>query len=178
MAARRRFSAAQFRSFATIGWRLALIAGLVAAAGGAAVGQDQSAATPKDAIFARKIVMDTINNNMDELEMMTNSTAEINLTEAHEHADTISVMLMAFPHIFPPSTNQWKPNAERDAGRDTFASPDVWTKFADFYQQAEAASKIAYTASRAKQEADFRKSIAALRNACDSCHAVYLKTEQ
>ncbi len=34
-------------------------------------GQDQSAALAKDAIFARKILMDTISNNMDELETMT-----------------------------------------------------------------------------------------------------------
>jgi cytochrome c556 len=141
-------------------------------------GQDQSAAMPKDAIFARKIIMDTIGANMDEIETMTNSSNAINLTEGHEHADTVSVMLMAFPHLFPPSTNQWKPNAERDPGRDTFASPEVWTKFADFYQQAATASKLAYNASRAKQESDFRKSIVALRNVCDSCHAVYLKIDQ
>jgi cytochrome c556 len=156
---------------------IVLIAGLLAAASGAALSQDQSAATPKDAIFARKIVMDTIGANMDELETMTNSRNEINLTEGHEHADTISVMLMAFPHLFPPNTNQWKPNAQRDAGRDTYASPEVWERFADFYQQAANASKHAYNASRAKQDADFRKSIAALRTACDSCHAVYLKLD-
>jgi cytochrome c556 len=177
MVARQKFLVAQFRNFRTIG-RLALIAGLVAAASGAALSQDQSAATPKDAIFARKIVMDTIGANMDELETMTNSSKEINLAEGHEHADTVSVMLMAFPHLFPPSTNQWKPNAERDPGRDTYASSAVWEKFADFYQQAADASKHAYNASRAKDDAGFKKSIAALRTACDSCHAVYLKTDE
>jgi cytochrome c556 len=157
--------------------RWVLIVGLLGVSG-LALAQDQSAATPKDAIFARKILMDTINTNMDELEGMTNSANAINLTEGNEHADMISVMLMAFPHLFPASTNQWKPNVERDPGRDTFASPDVWVKFSDFYRQAAEASKHAYNASRAKQEADFRQSIAALRNACDSCHAVYLKTDQ
>ena len=154
-----------------------MIAGLLAAGSGAALSQDQSAATPKDAIFARKIVMDTIGANMDELETMTHSSNEINLAEGHEHADTVSVMLMAFPHLFPPNTNQWKPNVERDPGRDTFASPEVWERFADFYQQAADASKHAYNASRAKDDASFKKSIAALRTACDSCHAVYLKLD-
>jgi cytochrome c556 len=176
---RQKFFRAEFRNVRTM-TRLVLIAGLVAGAGAGstALSQDQSAATPKDAIFARKIVMDTIGANMDELESMTHSSQPINLAEAHEHADTVSVMLMAFPHLFPPSTNQWKPNTERDPGRDTYASPDVWLKFADFYQQAADASKHAYKASRAKGEGDFKESIAALRTACDSCHAVYLKIEE
>jgi hypothetical protein len=85
--------------------------------------QDQSATIAKDAIFARKILMDTINTNMDELETMTTSDKGVNLAEGREHADLISVMLMAFPHLFPAITNQWKPNVERDPGRDTIARP-------------------------------------------------------
>jgi len=139
--------------------------------------QDQSAATAKDTIFARKILMNTIDRNMDELEEMVRSGKPIDLVDAHEHADTISVMLMAFPHLFPPSTNQWRPGADRDPGRDTYASPELWTDFAEFYRQAAAAEKFAYAASRAGGEADFKKSVAALRNACDFCHARYLKTD-
>jgi hypothetical protein len=62
--------------------------------------QEQSTAIAKDAIFARKILMDTISNNMDEIETMAASDKGVNLTEGREHADTISVMLMAFPHPF------------------------------------------------------------------------------
>ncbi|MGC2750448.1 MAG: cytochrome c, partial [Pseudolabrys sp.] len=120
-------------------------------------GQDQSAALAKDAIFARKILMDTISNNMDELETMTTSGKGVNLTEGREHADIISVMLMAFPHLFAAETNQWNPNADRDPGRDTYASPDVFSNYADFYARAARASKIAYNASRAKQDGDFKK---------------------
>src|SRR5215831_12626063 len=79
-------------------WRV-LSAALLCAAGGGALAQDQSAAAPNEAIFARKILMDSISRNMDELEGMTASGKPINLAEAHEHADTISVMLMAFPHL-------------------------------------------------------------------------------
>jgi cytochrome c556 len=142
-----------------------------------ASGQDQSATIAKDAIFARKILMDTIGTNMDELETMTTSDKGVNLTEGHEHADNISIMLMAFPHLFPPNTNQWKPNVERDPGRDTFAAPALWTNYPDFYAQAANASKIAYKASRSEQERDFKKFVADLRVACDSCHAVYLKVD-
>jgi cytochrome c556 len=140
--------------------------------------QDRGAAIAKDAIFARKILMDTISNNMDELETMTTSDKGVNLTEGREHADIISVMLMAFPHLFAAETNQWNPNADRDPGRDTYASPDVFSNYADFYARAARASKIAYNASRAKQDGDFKKFVVELRVACDSCHAVYLKADR
>lgn len=58
--------------------------------------QDQSAATTKDVIFARKIMMDSIGNNMDEIDTMLQS-GRIDLIEGREHADMVSVMLMAFP---------------------------------------------------------------------------------
>src|SRR5712691_2503135 len=99
----------------------ALLAVFLCAADGAALAQDQGAAIPKDAIFARKILMDAISRNMDEMEAMASSGKAIDLAEGHEHADMISVMLMVFPYLFLPSTNQWKPNVDRDPGRDTYA---------------------------------------------------------
>lgn len=45
----------------------------LAGTGRAARAQDQSADTPKDAIFARKILMATIDRNMDALEEMARS---------------------------------------------------------------------------------------------------------
>src|SRR5499427_862687 len=140
--------------------------------------QDQSSTIAKDAIFARKILMDTIGTNMDELETMTTSDKGVNLAEGREHADVISVMLMAFPHLFAPATNQWKPNVERDPGRDTYASPDLFTNYAEFYARAASASKTAYRASRAEKESEFRNYVGELRVACDSCHGLYLKTDQ
>lgn len=120
--------------------------------------------------------MDSIDSHMDAIDWMVNSGKAIDLPRAVEHADTISIMLMAFPHLFPSSSNQWRPNAKRDPARDTFASPTLWANFADFYRQAAAASRIAFNASRAKREADFKTYMIALRSACDSCHAAYLKT--
>ena len=117
----------------------ASLAAAVLATGCMAWAQDQSAATPKDAIFARKTLMGAIDANMDELETMLAPGGKADATEAREHADTISIMLMAFPHLFPASTNQWKPKADRDPATDTFASPDLWTNFSDFYERATAA---------------------------------------
>jgi cytochrome c556 len=142
-----------------------------------AMAQDQSAATAKDVIFARKTLMSSLSDNMDQIETMIASGKKIDLDDGHEHADTISVMLMAFPHLFPPSSNQWKPNADRDPATDTFASPDAWTKFPDFYKRAADASKTAYDMSRADKEDAFKARAKELRVACNGCHEAYLKTQ-
>jgi cytochrome c556 len=144
---------------------------------GAARGEEPQGPAAKDTIFARKILMGSIDTNMDEIETMLAPEGRLELAEAQEHADTISIMLMAFPHLFPVSTNQWKPGADRDPATDTFASPDVWTNFGEFYQRASAASKLAFTASRTKRAADFTLLIAQLRAACNACHAAYMKTD-
>ena len=75
------------------------------------------------------------------------------------------------------STNQWKPNAARDPATDTYATPELWTNFADFYQRATKASKIALDAAHAKRADEFRSLIAELRQACNGCHAAYQKTD-
>jgi cytochrome c556 len=159
------------------GRRGAAVAVMLLAAGCATPGPDPNAAVPADAIFARKIMMDTIDNQMNEVEGMLAATDGLDLAEARDHADVISVMLMAFPHLFPPGTNQWRPNIARDAGRDTYASPELWTNFAQFRARAGEASKVAYRASRAKQAGEFKVLIAELRSACNACHALYLKTD-
>src|SRR5450432_2924907 len=86
------------------------------------VGQVLNGPPPKDTIFARKILMGAIDMNMDEIETMLAPGGKLDLAEGQEHAETISTMLIAFPHMFPPRTNQWKPGADRDPATDTFAS--------------------------------------------------------
>jgi len=142
-----------------------------------APGQEQGVTPPKDTIFARKILMGGISENMDEIEAMLAPEGRLNLAEGQEHADTISIMLMAFPHMFPAGTNQWVAGADRDPATDTYASPDVWARFPDFYRLADAASKIAFAASRAKRADEFKAQIVQLRAACDGCHAVYQKVD-
>jgi cytochrome c556 len=156
-----------------------IVVGVLAAALGIAAvpacAEDQPA--PKDTIFARKVVMGEIDMNMDEIETMLAPEGKLDLAEGQEHAETISTMLMAFPHLFPPATNQWKAGAERDPATDTSASPELWTNFADFYKRADEASKIAWSASRAKRAAEFRGFIGQLRERCNACHALNLKTD-
>jgi cytochrome c556 len=144
--------------------------------GSVALGQDQTAATAKDVIFARKVLMSSIGENMDDLDIMV-ETKKVDVAHGAMHADTISVMLLAFPHLFPPASNEWKPGVEKDAGVDTFASPDVWTRFADFYKRSADASKSAYNASKAQNADEFKKYAIELRVACDGCHAAYQKKD-
>jgi cytochrome c556 len=132
----------------------------------------------KDTIFARKILMSTIDMNMEEIETMLAPGGKVEVAEAREHADLISVLLTAFPHMFPQSTNQWKAGEDRDPALDTFASPDLWSKFAEFYGRAAAASKVAFEASRAATFPEFKARIIELRHACNDCHAAFLKTDR
>jgi len=135
------------------------------------------AALATDAIFARKLMMSGIEENMTEITKRLDSKTPLDLGATRFHADMISILMMGFPHLFPASTNQWKPEGEHDPATDTFAAPEIWTRYAEFYAQAAAASKAAYRASRAEQEAELRSAVAELRAACDGCHASFQKTE-
>jgi cytochrome c556 len=139
--------------------------------------QNEAVPPAKDTIFARKILMGTVDMNMDEVETMLAPGGKLDVTDAREHLNTISVLLMAFPHLFPAATNQWKAGADRDPALDTFASPELWSNFAEFYRRASEASKIAFEASRTTRLNEFKTLVGQLRAACNSCHARFLKTE-
>jgi cytochrome c556 len=151
-----------------------LLTGALVLAAPAACAQDQSATMAADAIIARKTMMGALSDKMDDIETAI-SAGKVDLDQARSAADTVSVYLQAFPHLFPPATNQWKPGGDKDPATDTFASPDVWTRFADFYKIATAATKSAFEASRAQSEADFKAAIAQLRLQCNACHTDFLK---
>ena len=79
------------RPFAVFaGGMLALI---VPALTGSAYAIDQPVGAANETIFARKILMDSINNNMDELETMVGSSGGINLAEGREHAGVLAGVL-------------------------------------------------------------------------------------
>jgi cytochrome c556 len=139
-----------------------------------ALGQDQSVATPKDVIFARKTLMATMANNMYPIDEMI-ETGKIDLPKARASADAISAMLMAFPLLFPSSTNTWTDKSSRDPAVDTFAAPTIWGEYPFFYKEAQAAAKSAFDLSHAENEADFRKYATDVRLACDTCHATFQK---
>ena len=136
--------------------------------------QDQNAATAKDAILARKSLMNSIMDKMDRIANMV-SRGKIEMGAARENADDISVMLSAFPHLFPESSNQWKEDSDLDPATDTIASPDIWTDFAEFYRRSATAANTAFELSRAENADEVKRLYRALGVACDTCHALYLK---
>ena len=130
--------------------------------------------TASDVIAARKLLMDSIMTNMDKIQEML-IAGKIDLAVSRNCGDNISSMLLAFPHLFPPSSNQWKEDVDLDPVKDTFASPDVWTEFADFARRAAAAAATASELRRADNEDDVKRLYRALGIACDTCHALYMK---
>ncbi|WP_207482002.1 cytochrome c [Arenibaculum pallidiluteum] len=133
---------------------------------------------PLDVILARRNLMAAIGRNRDELEAMLESPEPLGL-EAAEHAGTISVLLLAFPHLFPPQTNNWSPQLEEeDPARVSRANPRVWTDFDSFYGLAQTASQLALDASLAPTVDAFRQSAKALIDTCDTCHATFRREEK
>jgi cytochrome c556 len=141
-----------------------------------ATAQDEGTATARDVIFARKTLMNFICEKMANIELMI-ALRQIDLDAARGPSDAISVMFMAFPHLFPASSNQWNPSADPDPATDTYASPELWTKFSDFYQRTEAAARTAHDMSRADNIDDFKTRARELRIICDTCHALYSETQ-
>jgi len=168
--AHQRFVRSWYRSVAAA----VCIAASILGTGLTAWGEDQKSFGPSDIIGARKTLMSVVARNMYPLDEMI-YTGKLNLPRGRNNADSIAAMLQAFPLLFPPSTNTWTPNAPRNPAVDTFADPHLWEQFDFFYKQAMAAAKYAFDASRAENEADFRKNITNLRLTCDGCHAAFQK---
>ena len=156
--------------------RAALVAALIAASRVASAQQDadQSAATPKDVIFARKALKDAACDRMADIERMI-AVGRVDPARVRVEADAIAAMLTAFPHLFPPRTNLWKPDSDQEPETATLASPDLWTDFPDFYRHATAAARAAFELSRAGSVEDIKTGARALRITCDTCHALYLE---
>jgi cytochrome c556 len=151
-----------------------VLAAVVVGASAVVFAQDQGSGGAKDIIFARKTLMATIARNMYPLDEMR-EIGKYDLAKGQANADAISAMLMAFPYLFPATTNTWTDKAPRDPAVDTFASPTIWEASTAFYKEAQAASKIAFELSHAQNDTEFRIKARDLRLACDTCHAAYQK---
>jgi len=136
--------------------------------------QDLSAATAADVVLARKALMNFMCERMAQVETMI-GRGNVDLNIARASADAISTMFTAFPHLFPPNSNRWRLDPDADPATETLASPELWTGFPDFYQQAAAASKSAHEMARADTVEDVKTRARELRILCDTCHALYLE---
>jgi cytochrome c556 len=155
----------------------ALTIGICVGAAGALAG-DRSPTMgethPADVVLARRIVMTGIGRNMDEITGMIEDGGAFNLHEAREHADLISTMLLAFPHLFSVETDTWSEKlAQDDPAHVSLALPTVWQNYDDFVERAQHASQMALDASFAATTEQFKAVARDLQQACDSCHKAY-----
>lgn len=91
-----------------------------------------------DLIAARQALMGEIERLMLPIDLYTVGEQE-DIEEIHSAATSIAQMLVATPHLFPPTTNLYDAEAEFPK---TIAMPAVWENFSTFYSMANAASEL------------------------------------
>ena len=127
---------------------------------------------PKDVIAARGELMEGIEHLMQPIDTFQVVDTD-DLNGLRLAANTVHVMLLAVPHLFPPTTDLYDEKAEAPA---TLALPAIWKDFDTFYRLAAAASKAAETmADTPAGKQQLRAEGLALRASCDACHALYLR---
>lgn len=87
-------------------------------------------------------------------------------------AESIEAMMLAFPHLFPASTNLYDASLREPP---TIATPAVWKKFADFRTLAEKSERSAAAAVASTDVTTLRTAAVALRDTCETCHAQFTK---
>jgi cytochrome c556 len=126
---------------------------------------------PKDVITARQELMEHIEILMEPIDTLQVRDGG-DPDRLHAAAETISAMLLALPHLFPPTTNLYDPKVEMPR---TLALPSIWKEFGAFYRLAALASGAAEEMAMANGRDQLRAASLRLRASCDACHAVYLR---
>src|SRR4051812_36200771 len=141
------------------------VAGVALAADGATLAQGPGwtgVTKPKDVITARQELMEHIELLMEPIDTITVQEVR-DVEQLHTHAEAIAAMLLAVPHLFPPTTNLYDPKAKQPA---TLALPAIWKDFDTFYGLAGAASKAAETFSETRGKEALRAASKKLRASC------------
>jgi cytochrome c556 len=128
-------------------------------------------AEPEELIEARRALMDRAEDLMKPIDSFTVGEPA-DPKEIRENALTIGVMLHAVPHLFPPTTNRFDPDAHDPP---TLALPAIWQRFAAFETFAENAQRMAAALEESEDGEPLRAASVRLRAACDACHAGFMK---
>ncbi|HUQ52993.1 MAG TPA: cytochrome c [Gammaproteobacteria bacterium] len=126
---------------------------------------------PDEVIEARRALMDEAERLMkpiDEYSIGLPHDAE----SLHSAATTLERLLLALPHLFPPTTNQYDPDAHDPL---TIALPAIWQRFAAFQSFADSAEHAAAALATAEDGEPLRAASTRMRAACDTCHAAFMK---
>lgn len=88
------------------------------------------------------------------------------------NATSLESMLLALPHLFPPTTNVFDPKV---LDSPTIALPTIWQRFPAFLAFAESAERAAAALRDAGDTEALKGASARLRSACDTCHRAFTK---
>lgn len=126
---------------------------------------------PEEVIEARQAIMVEMERVMKPLDSYT-------IGEPAEPADlrsiatTVEVVLLAVPHLFPPTTNLYDPAVVEPK---TLALPPIWQNWTNFQALAEAAEVQAGKVAVMSTPDELKVGAVALRATCDACHTLYLR---
>lgn len=153
----------------------ALLAMAAIAVTGEGIAQEASAgrtdlSRPEAIIVARQALMTEMERLMRPIDSLTVGEP-IEAEEVRSSAASILPMLLATPHLFPPTTDLYD---EAEDAPVTIALPSVWESFPAFYAMAVNAADAAESLSSAREPAQLQAGATGLRGTCDACHALYL----
>jgi cytochrome c556 len=126
---------------------------------------------PEEIIEARRGLMDELERLIKPLDSFTVGEPA-DLAELQSTALTMSRMLLAVPHLFPPTTNLHDPTVLESV---TNALPVVWQDFDTFLALAEAAEVAASAMADTTGDEMLRAAALEVRASCDACHALSMK---
>ena len=126
---------------------------------------------PREVIIARQELMEHIEELMEPIDTIQVKDTD-DLDTLRHNGEVISAMLLALPHLFPPTTNLYDPKAQVP---QTLALPPIWKNFDNFYTLATAASKAAAELSETQGKLAMKTASLKLRGSCDACHTLFLR---
>ena len=126
---------------------------------------------PKEVIAARQELMEHIEELMEPIDTITVKDTN-DLATLRLNGEVITAMLLALPHLFPPTTNLYDPKVQQP---ETLALPPIWKNFDSFYTLATAAAKAATDLAETESKPAMKTASLKLRASCDACHALYLR---
>jgi cytochrome c556 len=126
---------------------------------------------PEELIEARRLLMIETERLMKPIDAFIVGEP-VDAAVLREDATAIEAMLLAFPHLFPPTTDRYDATV---LDSPTIALPAIWQRFDAFLAQAEAAEGAAAELIAAGDDAALLAAGTRLRAACDACHAAFTK---
>lgn len=126
---------------------------------------------PEEVIEARRVLMIEAERQMKAIDLYTLGEPA-DPAALRSAAVTIEPLLLALPHLFPPTTNLFDPN---DLESPTIALPALWRNFATFQKLVDNAETAAIALASAHDEAALKDAARNLRATCDACHMTFTK---